>query len=363
MPLTLAGTSRKSLAASCSAVAGWREPAPQAPQATNESSLRATRSNAFARDPACVRLVRPVHKPLQPDLDTRIHQGLAMPTFHHILFPFDSSPPGVQAVPFVKALATRFDAKVTILTVAPPAWDVVPFGAGALVEEATAESARALTSQLDQALLSEFTGLSVDYVTDAGDPARRITDFAPPHGVDLIMMPTHGVGLFRRLLLGSVAAKVLHDATCPVWTATHAEEERARPLPRTVLCAVDKGPAAPGLMQWAAAFTARIGATLSLLHVVEPITDWPSLEREQARQDQFRAEAREKMESLKQAAGVAAPLRVAVGEIVATVTEDARQEDADLVLIGRGSIGESHGRWRTHAQGISRRSPCPVLSV
>jgi hypothetical protein len=34
------------------------------------------------------------------------------------------------------------------------------------------------------------------------------------HGyVDLIMMPTHGVGTFRSFLVGSVTAKVLHDAT------------------------------------------------------------------------------------------------------------------------------------------------------
>ncbi len=54
-----------------------------------------------------------------------------------------------------------------------------------------------------------------------GDPAQVITAFAHTQGVDLIMMPTHGYGPFRRLLLGSVTAKVLHDAECPVWTAVH----------------------------------------------------------------------------------------------------------------------------------------------
>ena len=43
------------------------------------------------------------------------------------------------------------------------------------------------------------------------------------------------------------------------------------------------------------------------------------------------------MESIQATAGVAAPLRVAVGDIVTTVAEDAWQEDADLVVIGRGS--------------------------
>jgi hypothetical protein len=47
-------------------------------------------------------------------------------------------------------------------------------------------------------------------------------EFAANHHVDLVMMPTHGVGTFRSFLVGSVTAKVLHDANCPVWTAAHA---------------------------------------------------------------------------------------------------------------------------------------------
>jgi nucleotide-binding universal stress UspA family protein len=57
------------------------------------------------------------------------------------------------------------------------------------------------------------------------------------------------------------------------------------------------------------------------------------------------------------------PLRVAVGEIVNTITEEARQEGADLIVLGRGAMHETLGRLRTHAHGIIQRSPCPVLSV
>jgi hypothetical protein len=38
--------------------------------------------------------------------------------------------------------------------------------------------------------------------------------------MDLIVTPTHGYGLFRRFLFGSATLKVLHDAACPVWTAS-----------------------------------------------------------------------------------------------------------------------------------------------
>jgi nucleotide-binding universal stress UspA family protein len=281
----------------------------------------------------------------------------------HILFPFDFSPQGVQAAPFVRSLASRAHAKVTLFSAVPPVWEMAPIGTAAIVGDSTAEWLRQLKAQLDQALPTELDGVGVERIVEAGDPALRIVDVARTRGVDLIMMPTHGVGLFRSLLVGSATAKVLHDAPCPVWTATHAEEQHARPLPRAVLCAVDGGPGTARLMQWAAMFSADMGAALTLLHVVEPITDWPSLPREQARQDQVRVDTRARVDAMQSAAGVVAPLRVAVGPVVATVTEAARQDGADLIIIGRGAATEVLGRLRTHVHGIVSRSPCPVLSV
>ena len=102
---------------------------------------------------------------------------------------------------------------------------------------------------------------------------------------------------------------------------------------------------------------------MNVLRVVTPITDWPSLARERELQEQVRDEARASLEKTQQAAGLSGPVRVAVGEIVNTVVDEARQEQADLLIIGRGSIAEPFGRLRTHAFGIVQRSPCPVLSV
>jgi len=181
--------------------------------------------------------------------------------------------------------------------------------------------------------------------------------------VDLIMMPTHGFGLFRALLIGSVTAKVLHDTKCPVWTATHAEEQRSSPVPRTVLCAVDGSPETVPLMRWAGGFCKTIGAVLKMVHVVPPISDWLALPTERDLQEQVRHEARTQLEAQQEESGIQAPLRIVVGKVVETVCEEAHQDGADLILIGRGSIQSTLGRLRTHAYGIVRQSPCPVLSV
>jgi len=288
-----------------------------------------------------------------------------MSTINHILCPYDFSNQGRQITPFVQALAARCQARVTLFGVVPPVWDIAPIGSEIFAGENTSDWARELQSRLNLELTTELGDVTVDRVTDSGDPALKIVEFAQAHAVDLIMMPTHGVGLFRSLLLGSVTAKVLHDAECPVWTAAHAEEQRSRPLPATILCAVDLSAESMKLLQWAAPFSAALGATLKLLHVVGAVTDWPSLEREQLLQDRIRDAARARVEELEKAANVAAPapLRVAVGDVVETIAEEARRERADLILIARGSLTAPLGRLRTRAYGIIQRSPCPVLSV
>ena len=52
----------------------------------------------------------------------------------------------------------------------------------------------------------------------AGDPAEEILHYAQRHPVDLIVVGTHGRSGFSRVLLGSVAERVVRGATTPVLT-------------------------------------------------------------------------------------------------------------------------------------------------
>jgi nucleotide-binding universal stress UspA family protein len=286
-----------------------------------------------------------------------------MTTINHILFPYDFSEQGRLAAPFVRALACRFGAKITLAGVVPPVWTAPPTGMPPLVGVNSPEMRLDLEARLEEALTDEFSPLTVERVAMSGDPALQIVEFAHTAKADLIMMPTHGFGLLRSMLIGSVTAKVLHDTKCPVWTATHAEEQRSAAIPRTVLCAVDGTPETPGLIRWAAGFCQTMGASLKVVHVVPPISDWLALPTERDLQEQVRHEARAQLEAQLKEAGIQAPLRIVVGKVVETVCEEARQEAADLILVGRGSLQSTLGRLRTHAYGIIRQSPCPVLSV
>lgn len=284
----------------------------------------------------------------------------------NILFPIDFSERCCGAAPFVRAMAQRFGARITLMSVISPFWQSASSGdlSGSLVVDMD-ELKRDLEMRLDGAFTREFADLKVDRVAEIGDPAEVITRYAHTEGADLIMMPTHGYGPFRSLLLGSVTAKVLHDAQCPVWTATHVEDKPAlnHVAGRNILCAVDATPKSSPLMEWAAEYAKVTGGTLRLVHVVSGIQGWPERQLDREFEETLRAQARETIEKLQKSVRVKTPLCVAVGEVAGAVREEAERHNSDLIIIGRGLLHETLGRLRTHSHGIIRQAPCPVLSV
>jgi nucleotide-binding universal stress UspA family protein len=283
----------------------------------------------------------------------------------HILFPIDFSERCCRAVPFVRAMAERFGARITLLSAVSPFWQAGAGDPSASLLVDLNEVKLDLENRLNTSLVHEFAGLSVDRVAEIADPAEAITRYAHTQGVDLIMLPTHGYGPFRTLLLGSVAAKVLHDADCPVWTSAHIEEPPAlnHLATRNVLCAIDATPKSTPLMEWAAEYAKNSGATLRLVHVVSGIQGWPERQLDRQLEEDLRTQATETIGKMQKSLGIVAPLCVAVGEIAGSVREEAERHNADLVVIGRGMLHESLGRLRTHSYGIIRQAPCPVLSV
>ena len=283
----------------------------------------------------------------------------------NILFPIDFSERCCGAAPFVRAMAQQFGARITLMHVVTPFWQVASGDlSGALVVDID-EMKRDAEGRLNGAFTREFADLTVDRVAEIGDPAEVITSYAHTQGIDLIMMPSHGYGPFRNLLLGSVTAKVLHDAQCPVWTATHVEDppRLSHAAGRNILCAVDATPKSSPLMQWAAEYAKVTNGSLRLVHVVSGVQGWPERQLDREFEETLRVQARESIEKLQTVAGLKTPLCVAVGEVAGAVREEAERHNSDLIIIGRGLLHETLGRLRTHSHGIIRQAPCPVLSV
>jgi nucleotide-binding universal stress UspA family protein len=281
----------------------------------------------------------------------------------NILFPVDFSRRCSAAAWHVAAMARHFNAKVTILHVMeiPPPWygELAAAELEALVDVKELMKERQVT--LDAFLQNEFQHVgNVERIVDRGEQAHVITEYAGKRNVDLIMMPTHGHGTFRRLLLGSVTAKVLHDAECPVWTDVHDESSFVRAGCESVLCAVDLREEAVPSIQWAAKFANSYGAQLNLIHAI-PALDGPTPPSEVPFRSYLAEHAREYIANLQRKAGTAARVCIEGGKIAETVHNGALQHAADLVVIGQGCIHETLGRLRSNAYAIIRESPCPVV--
>jgi nucleotide-binding universal stress UspA family protein len=240
----------------------------------------------------------------------------------------------------------------------------VEFGvsaADALYANRNAQAQRDLAAFIS----SELPDIPVTKLVVEGDPAHKIVDYSHDEGMDLIVLPTHGYGPFRRFILGSVTAKVLHDAECPVWTGVHIQE--APPAEaiafKHVLCAVDLGPHSERTLGWAAQFAQSLGARLTIVHAT-PLLDYG----ETAYFDpnwraMLTAQALEKIAALQTSMGTQAEVLVESGDVAKVVRRFAEQGRADLLVIGRSSEAGLLGRLRANAYAIIRESPSPVVSV
>jgi nucleotide-binding universal stress UspA family protein len=119
-----------------------------------------------------------------------------------ILYPTDFSSYSNQAYFHAVALAQNHGATLTILYV---------FNS----TTASGEDRDYWQEQLEQ-IRPLDSGIPVSHVFLEGDPATEIVSYARDSGTDLIVMGTHGRTGLERLLMGSVAEKVMREASCSV---------------------------------------------------------------------------------------------------------------------------------------------------
>lgn len=121
-----------------------------------------------------------------------------------ILYPTDFSSHSNQAYFHAVALAEKHGASLTIMYVYSPS----------LLGNDRQEPDY-WRQQLEQ-ISPVDTRIPVHHVFVQGDPAAEIVRYAQDAGIDLIVMGTHGRTGLERLLMGSVAEKVMRDAPCSV---------------------------------------------------------------------------------------------------------------------------------------------------
>lgn len=132
--------------------------------------------------------------------------------FERILLPVDGSEHSRRAVAIAGDLARRYGAEVVVLHAREHelTW-------GADIDIESAEEARRLVDDLVRELKDAGAAARGEVVrVPIGDVPRAILDVTKAEDVGLIVMGTRGLSDWERLLLGSVAHKVVHLAEVPV---------------------------------------------------------------------------------------------------------------------------------------------------
>ncbi len=140
--------------------------------------------------------------------------------YKRILIPLDGSALAERALPHALDIARRMSSEVLLMRVTlAEVYIMSPAGAGALYpEEVLRQERQAAVEYLENIraqLAQDHPSLTIATEVLSGSVAETIIDYAREHGMDLIVMSTHGRSGLSRWVYGSVADKVLRGAQCP----------------------------------------------------------------------------------------------------------------------------------------------------
>jgi nucleotide-binding universal stress UspA family protein len=261
------------------------------------------------------------------------------PLVSNILVPVDFSERSAGAARFAVQFAHSVHARVTLFHVErPPEGDLFRM----------AEVARSVGQRMSAFLSESASNPSVQRIVRAHpDVAGTILRHAEENGADLIVLPTRGYGAIRRALRGSVTARVLRNASCPVWATAQAFSTMPANWlnPERILCAASTAAEGDRVLAWASRLTSQLKAQLCIAWSRKGLTEGP--EQIDRVQRKFRIYA----ETVVERENVPETLRDAVVRF-----------RAGLLVVDKYSW-PAQGISGLNAYEIVRHVPCPVISL
>jgi nucleotide-binding universal stress UspA family protein len=149
------------------------------------------------------------------------------PTIDRILVPVDLSEFTVPLYRAALDLAATYSAHIDLLHVVEPLPFPVPLVGALTIHDLVPDPMERSGEQLKR-LSTSITHPDVDvtFHTAEGHAAQTIVEQAEALGSDLIMLASHGLSGIEGFLLGSVTARVVRRAACPVFVARVEPEEQ-----------------------------------------------------------------------------------------------------------------------------------------
>lgn len=149
----------------------------------------------------------------------------------NVLVATDFSPVAETALVYGRALARTFGGRLHVMHVVENVVARLAYADASMAGFAPAE----LQDDIDRAATKDLEALvgdddrrelqAVTVLRVSNSTAREITDYAKEASIDVIVIGATGRGAIDRMLMGSVADKVIRRAPCPVLAVRHPEHE------------------------------------------------------------------------------------------------------------------------------------------
>lgn len=300
---------------------------------------------------------------------------LTMLRIKKILYPTDFSACAQAALAYAMDLARRHQSMLHILHVVPPLGGEPARGAvdALLNEDALHGPLRAEAHRRIEAVLSPYEAANVlinPFYTYGQAPGEVILEHVEAEEIDLVVMGAHGWRGLRRMLLGSVTQEVVQRSTCPVLTVREGgERPEVKPVFNRILAPVDLSMHSVNALAYAKELAALYGASLDLLHVIDPTLN-PAI-YQAGLKNRLRVEAGVEKEVNEQLAWLAEEVKgpdvavrchTATGHPLQEIIEFATSDASDLIVIAsHGMTGLERFLMGSVTERVVRAVSCSVF--
>ena len=284
--------------------------------------------------------------------------------------PIDFSEFSVRAYCYAQSLAEHYRSKLVLQHIVEE-WrhPCASFAATASLYDEYCQSLRGSGKEQLLEFVKNHTliKLQPELIVDQGIAPDMILSFAQAQKSDLIVMGTHGLRGFDRLMLGSATERVMRRAPCPVMAVhepTHdsiaADQGRHHPhhLDRILAC-TDFSEDSDLALNYAISAAGEYDAELTLLHVLEEVPS-PS------KMEEAIAAATEQLENLippERRKTLKIKTAVRTGKPYREIIQLAQQAQTDLVSMGvRGRGALDLAIFGSTTYRVTQLGPCPVLT-
>jgi nucleotide-binding universal stress UspA family protein len=292
-----------------------------------------------------------------------------------ILCPVDFSDHSRRALDHAIAIARWYKSTVTVLRVFSPA-PVAAAGPGPVIFEpivlTPVDRDQLLADTKAFAETESAPGVTIEAVVREGNTAGEI--LAASMKADLLVIGTHGRSGFERLVLGSVAEKVLRKATCPVMIVPKALPDAVPAGPviyKRILCPVDFSDSSLHALKYAISLAQEADGRLTVLHVVAHEIEYTSgLEYAGMTVGDFLKEREDALQRQLQDIVAGAPefchmeALMTHGKPWREVLRVAEEKQSDLIVMGVQGRGAADILFfGSTTQHVVREASCPVVTL